>query len=270
MGLNFDNPHVEVGDRGFVFSDWRFVGVQTDRNTDRGRLYVNLNGATLELHKSRGLGDLVASGPDASDADVVLSPANGSGLTATVYRSAGAVGDGVAGPIVTVFVYLCDEQDLRAREQHVDGLLIEGERDFNNVLTQTMREFFTRFAGIFPPPPGAGHPLRWSPSIVEQGSRGEPEYTSQFFWGLNRRGAWEIVGLQNPDDYREWAIQQTLSFAYDRTARGGSSDPVFERAMAKQAMADRLFERIKPWVDVDHDRTPDRQPKVRSLRIRRG
>ena len=270
MGLNFDNPVIERGDSGAALSDWRFAGVVTDSNTDRGRLFCRLEAGNLELAVDRGFVTIVASGPDpAADGDAVLAPVGGSGLTATVYRTVS--GDISAGQVIILYVYLCDEQDLRESDELVTGLLIANEVRFDVLLRKTMREFLTRMGSIFPPPPSIGHPLRWEPPVVEHGSRGDQPWMAQFFWGLNYKGSWEVVGLQNPDDYREWAIQQTLAFGYERKARAGdASDPMFSRFVSKQRQADVLFATIKPWVDVDRDLLPDRQPKIRSQRIRRG
>jgi len=134
-----------------------------------------------------------------------------------------------------------------------------------------MREFNTRMAATFPPPVGIGDPLSWAPSGQEQGNRGLPDASAEYFWSLNRWGEWEITGLQNPGDYREWAIQQTLARVYYRKARAGDAeDPWWSRYLVAQDDADRLWGMIRPSVDVDQDGLPDRAPVVRSTRIRRG
>lgn len=270
MGLNMDNPHVETGDKTDALQDWRVRGA-TAENTDRGRLYVRKSGNDLQLFSDFDATQLVAQGVDATNADVTLSPQNASGLTVTVYRGDGVIGDGTASPYVTLYVWLCSELDLRENTDDLGGLLLKNEVDFSVPLKQTMREFLTRLSSKYPPPPGVGHPLRWAPSSVEQGSKGEQEWTAQFFWSLNRRGQFELTGLQNPGDYREWAIQQTLAKCFFRKARAHSEqDPWWTRHLAAQAVADRLWRTVKPWVDVDKDSFPDRIPVVRSLRVRRG
>ena len=272
MGMNLDNPHVETGDKNGACEDWRLRGA-TAENTDRGRLYVRSTGTLLQLFKAfgAGAGDLVAQGAEAVDADVALAEQNSSGLSGTVYRTSGIVGDGVNSPFATLYVWLCSELDLREQADDLGGLLLKNETDFSVPLKQTMREFVTRFSAKFPPPPSVGAPLRWQPSAVEQGNKGEQEYNAQFFYSLNRKGQWEITGLQNPDDYREWAIQQTLAKLYYRKVRSADpADPWWTRYLVAQEQADRLWTLIKAWVDLDQDGFPDREPKIRSIRVRRG
>ena len=37
-----------------------------------------------------------------------------------------------------------------------------------------------------------------------------------------------------------------------------------------QAQADRLWDMLHPWVDIDRDRFADRAPTTRTTRLRRG
>ena len=171
-GLNFDHPHIEVGDINDAASNWRVEGA-SHLNTDRGRLYVIRNGATLEVYKDVALSLLVASGPDAPGSDVVLTEANSSLLTVSLTRGTGDITGGTSLPRLTLWVWLCDQTDLEENEADLTGLLIRGERDFTKPLREMMRRFLTRFADVYPPPPLVGHPHRWAPPPVEQGSRGE-------------------------------------------------------------------------------------------------
>ena len=271
MSLNLDHPYVETGDKTNALSDWRVAGA-TAENTDRGRLYLRKVGGLLELHKSRDFNALVASVADAQSAFVTFVQQNNSGLSVIVFRGSGAVGDAVfPNPPVTLFIWLCSEQDLREQEDNVSGLQLDNETDLSVVLQQTMREFLTRMSGIFQPPPSLGADNRWSPSLIEAGNKGDVGHSAQFLWQLNSRGQFELTGLHNPSDYREWAIQQTLAKANYRKARAGDlNDPWWTRFVIAQQEADRLFTLIKPVVDIDQDTFPDRHLKVRSIRVRRG
>lgn len=279
MGLNLDHPHVKTGDPGGALIDWRFDGA-TDENTSRGRLYVAQGlvvPGEVELYRDRDLGpaDLVAAGPDAAviPGFVVLTERNGSGLSATIYRTSGTInGTGTPErPGMEIRVWLCSEEDLRENEDALDGLFISGEVRANVALRKTVREFLTRMAADYPPPPCSVNPILYTSPIVEGGRRGAVEWTAECFWTLNQRGQWELTGLQNPEDYREWAINQTLAFLYYRKSRAGNpNDPWFSRWQATTMEADRQWSLVKPWLDWDRDTQPDRQPRVRNVRVRRG
>lgn len=261
--MNVDNPHIETGDSTGALQDWRVRGA-TAENTDRGRLYVDKDSGNLRAFKDYGV-TLVAQGPDVANGDAVLVAQNGSGLEVTVYRNAANVVP------VTLYVWLCSEQDLRENADDLQGLLLSNETDFGVCLKQSMREFLARFSAKWPPPPSHGAPLRWSPSYLEAGSHGDQEIYASDYWSLNRRGQWEITGLQNPDDYREWGIQQTLAKIYHRRARThDESDPWFSRFISSQREANRLWKTIKANVDSNRDGIPERATKTRSVRIRRG
>lgn len=266
MSLGFDFPYARTGDPSNALSDWRLNGVG-EANTDRGRLYLKLDGSTLELYRDRdlGAGDLVASGPDASPGSRVTFTAQGSsGLSGDAYRQSGDVAN------LVLWVWLCSDRDLREFDNRVEGMLVSGQTDFALQLRATMREFLTRLASKFPPAHSVGDPNLITPG-GEPGRSGEPELYGYDFWTLNNRGAFELTGLQNPGDYRAWAVQQTLAEVYHGQANAGdATDAVFTRGLALQRQADRLWMLVRPWVDIDRNLTPERMPKTRSIRLRRG
>ena len=268
MSLVYDHPHLETGDVGSVLSSWEVEGFSISNN-DHGRVYVRDNAGTIEASKTRAFAalDLVASGPDvASGATLVLSPANGSGMTIRALRSDGSIGSSIV-----VWFFLANEGDLRRKDNQLGAMLLRGEVDFLEPMCDTMREFLARMASIYPPAPVVGYPNDLVKSSIETGTRGSPEWYAQFFWSVNTLGEFEITGLQNPGDYRIWFLNQCLALIYSRKARtGDTSDPIFSRQIAFQLEADRLWNMAKPWVDVDRNLVADRQPKVRNVRLRRG
>ena len=264
MGISLENPHVRTGDANGAIEDVRAQGASAE-NTRNGRLFLRKNGANLEAHRDRGFTSLVAQGVDATEADVVLAEQGGSGLTLTVFRTTADFG------AMVIYIWLCSEEDLRQNADQVSGLQLAGETSLEVPLRQMMREFVTRIAGTFPPPPGIARENAYVGSPVEAGNRGSVSTYSQWLWSLNRFGEWELVGLQNPGDYLEWAIQQALAKAYYRKIRvADESDPFWTKFAAAQDEGDRLWRLVKPMVDIDQDSLPDRTLKTSSLRIRRG
>jgi hypothetical protein len=269
MSLPFDHPHLETGDAGAALSGWEVDGFAVTNN-DHGRVYVRVNATTIEASRVRGswaAGDLVASGPDVTPGStLVLSPQNNSGLTIRAYRSDGEIGAGIV-----VWFFLANESDLRRKDNQLGPMLLRGEVDFLEPMRDTMREFYTRMAAVYPPPPTIGQPNDLVPSINEEGIRGKQEWYGQYFWTVNSLGEFEVTGLQNPGDFRLWFVSQCLALIYSRKARTGDlTDPIFSRQLAFQNEANRLWKLTKPWLDVDRNLVADRQPKVRNVRLRRG
>lgn len=276
MSLTFDHPHIETGDITGALSAWEVDGFGPDNN-DHGRVYIRAVGVNIEASKTRlfAPADLVASGPDVLANNVLtLSPVNNSGLTLRAFRSDGAISDSSTVPPAipfTVWLFLANEADLRRKDNQLDPMKVRGEVDFLEPMRETMREFLTRMSAIYPPPPTIGYPNDFVPSTIEGGSQGKPEWYAQFFWSVNARGEFEITGLQNPGDYRMWFLNQCLALIYSRKARtGDTTDPIYSRQIGFQMEANRLWQIVKPWVDVDRNQIGDRQPKVRNIRLSRG
>ena len=271
MGLGLDNPFVETGDRLQEFESWRLDGVN-EINSDRGRLYVISDAGTVTLYRQRPrvnvpppASEQVAAGVGGTGW-VELTAVNASGLTGLVKRNAAQTTSGIV-----VFKWLCGPDDLRRFDDLVDGLHIEGEVDWKEPLDEMMRQFLVHFASIYPPPPGVSAPLRFTATEIEDGREGTPEWAAQYFWSLSGEGEWEMTGLQNAGDYRTMAVYKTLSIIYERKARAGDgTDPVFSRMEHFKERAMKAWYETRPWVDIDGDNLPDRAPKTRTSRLRRG
>ncbi len=276
MSLTFDHPHIETGDVHGAFSCWEVEGLNHNNN-DHGRLYFRLNAGLVEASRSRqfGASDLMANGPDVPPNTVLtLNALNGSGLTIRAFRGSGTVTDATTVPPaipLTVWFFLANEADLLRKDNQLKSMLIRGEVDFLEPMRDTMREFLTRMGSVYPPPPTVGYPNDYQPTPVETNQQGKAEWYAQFFWSVNARGEFEVTGLQNPGDYRQWFLNQCLALIYSRKARiGDGTDPVYSRQVAFQVEANRLWTLVKPWVDVDRNQVADRQPKTRNVRLSRG
>ncbi len=272
MSLPFDHPHLETGDKDHAFSCWEVEGLSLNNN-DHGRVYIDSNAGTIRAAKDRSFVNVVASGPDVGvGVQLVLAPQNNSGLTIRAVRGEGAVAASIppASPM-TVWFFLANEADLRQKDNQLKTMLLRNEVNFLIPMRDTMQEFMTRMAAIYPPSPSIGHPNDLVQSQTEAGRNGSPEWYAQFFWSLSARGDFEVTGLQNPGDYRLWFLNQCLAMIYARKARTGDmSDPIYSRQVGFQFEADRLWQIVKPWVDVDRNQVGDRVPKVRNVRLRRG
>lgn len=266
MSIAADFPFVETGDNLQEFELWRLRRVD-DRNSDRGRFYVDSDSADVRLYNRRDkpASSLVAIATGTTG-QVDFVAQNNSGLEGSVFRKNGSTTGNV-----TVFHYLCGGQDIREYDDRAEEMLINGEVDFEVALRQMMRAFLLQMAAEYPPPPGVSPPLRFVQTEIEEGVRGTPEWGAQYFWSLAGNGEWEMTGLQNPSDYRNWAIYKTLELVYDRKARSGDlTDAVFARARYFEDRAMKAWKQARPWVDFDGDLLPDRQPKNRTPKLRRG
>lgn len=270
MALNFNNPFVFKGDRETQLTSWR-VSSFSDMNTDRGTVYVTSevvgSDVQVSLYSDQGQLNLVAQGQGPVDSRVTLAEQNDSEFgPASVYVNGGASG---TGRVLTLA--LASEQDLRERDDRIQGLLLDGESDFSVVLKATSRHFLTLMARRFSPHVTLGSPLRFmggSP-IVPQSKEGDPDQTSEFLWTLTGEGVFDLTGLQNPEDYREWAIYDSLSRVWRRKVRG-ADDPMLGVSEYYRGLAEHLWVDLVPWIDIDNDVLPDRPARIRSVRIRRG
>lgn len=271
MSLPLDHPFVEVGDALAQFTGWRVSGL-TDRNSSRGRLYPSADpsGADVQLsvYRDRERTELVAQGTGAVQGRVTATEANSSGLEVSAIIS-----ENTQSSVVGLFASLATFDDLRARDDRLREFLLRDppEADFREVELATLRQFYLRIQADFPPPVGVGDPLAFpgTASIVEQGRRGIPEVYAYYLWSLNTEGDWELVGLENPGDFREWAILHSLAVIWERRARS-REDPVLERAMLYHEQARSAWSLVPVLVDVDLDSLPERPVKRRTRYLERG
>ena len=268
--LNFKYPFIYKGDKESQLSGWR-VDSYTDLNTDRGKVYVDTEtvgaSTTVSVYKDADRSLLIASGSGAASTRVTLAAQNGSGFgPSSVYLN-----NTTGSSNRTLLLALATDLDLRERDDRLYGLHIEGETDFSVILVATSREFLTKTSMRYPPTVSIGAALRYpgSSPVVPPGRSGSPSYMDQYLWTLRSDGVFDLTGLQNPEDYREWAICDGLARIWRRKVRS-EEDPTLGVAVYYQRLADQYWDGIMPWVDVDHDTLPDRPARVRSVRMRRG
>lgn len=268
--LNFSHPYIYKGDREAQLSGWR-VDSFTDLNTDRGKVYVDTVSAgattTVNVYKDSDRSSLVASGAGAGLSRIALSASGGSGFgPASVYLNSTA-----SSPGRTLLLALATDLDLRERDDRLYGLHIEGETDFSVILRATAREFLTKMSMKYPPTVSVGASLKYpgASPVVPPGGSGDPSSVTQHFWTLRSDGVFDLTGLQNPEDYKEWAICDGLARIWRRKVRS-EEDPTLGVAIYYQRLADQYWHGIMPWIDVDSDTLPDRPARVRSVRMRRG
>lgn len=270
MSLPIDYPFVTVGDATPITEAWRFDGFN-DENTDRGRVYfvtANVGGEVqFSGYSDRDKTALVVQGQAAVGSRATLAEQNNSGLSGSVKVLANAVEN------ITVFVALATQKDLERREDRVSGLLGEDpfELDFSAIYHEVMREFYTNIQATFPPPSYVGDPLNFpgTAPVVTQGNRGMPEVHALFLWYQNGEGDWELKGLENPGDWRTWAILYSLHLIWDRKARSGD-DNIQARADRFLEDARRAWKKVPVMIDSDGDQVPERTVHTRTMYLERG
>lgn len=268
MGLPTRYPVIEKGDSEDQFEAWRLVGFSS-LNTEDGKLYPSSEASgddvTITLYSDFDRSVSVATGTGSVPGRITISEANDSGISGSVYANTNA-----AQAQVELVVQLCTELDLRNAEENLDGLLLEDETDFSDVLRRTAVEFYTLAQAKVPPTVTVGDDLHiMGGSSQIPGRDGQPDTIGSYLWTLNREHNWELTGLSNPEDFREWAIQEALGRIWLRKAHG-ADDPKMGRAIAYKQEADRLWGMLKLWVDADQDLSPDRPVEVKTFRIGRG
>lgn len=279
MSLVVDHPHVTIRDLNASLQAFRVVSGLSDANSDRGRVFVEIEGGGGSIivfsDKFGGTGVaektgfIVSEGPRHD-----LDETDSSGLTMSVLGK-----NDIASEAIVVYLTLAGNQDLVDHDDRIGHLLLEAdasigqtaETDFYKVLFQTSGEFYRRMKERYPPPVRTADPLRYpgTASQVEAGRKGLADIASADLWLLNDEGDWELTGLQNPGDWRQWAVYETLARIWRRKGRSGE-DAVITRSDQYQALAEIEFDRILPEVDVDRDSLPERQVKRKGRMFRRS
>lgn len=271
MSLTLDYPVAEVGDADSQLEAWRIDGAN-DSNTDRGVAYakiVNPGGGnvTVELYsdRARESSDLVASGTGSVNTRISLTSQNGSGMSGSVKAITAA-----ATSAIELVLQLATRNDIEEREDRIAQLLLEdpAENDFDTVLRATMRQFLLRIQYRFPPVPLINDPLNTFETLQPPSPRGRVERFAEVLWRRNGEENFELVGLQNPGDWKEWAILDVRARLWDR--RSDNDPTIMELKNQLMAEADRQWEIVQPWVDIGLDKSPDRIVRTKSLRIGRG
>ena len=281
MSLPRRHPIVEVGDAGAAagsdqyasgfYSAWRVDGIR-DEVSDRGALYPSFaaSGANviMSVYSDRERTQLVAqSAASAIGARVTATPMNSSRLTVSCWVESNA-----ASASVIIWVQLATLADVEEAEDDA-AAFFQGTAaiyPFAIVGRACMRQLYLNVQALYPPPQRAGAPLSLygtGPQVA--GKRGLPDRDATSFWSLNSEGDWELVGLQNIADFKEWAIAWSLGFIWKRRA-GGSDDQLLERAQGYFEDAVQQWGLLPFLVDCDGDGAPERQVRRSSGLIGRG
>lgn len=273
MALPIKYPFIKVGDSGNQLEDFRLTGF-VDANTDRGTLYVSIttsgSNAIVKFYSDMDRTVEVGTGTGPALSTITITPVGAESLAGSVYLK--ELGDN---EIIELVVSLVTEDDMNDAIDRVGELRLEEEPELDEFLViqrKVMRAFYIKMQAIFPPATGLDNPLR----LYQQGNAktpgkiGEVEIYARYLWGLNRRRRFELVGLQNPSDYKDWAITEAMWRLWDRRVEGGELDEQFQRVEELRKRAKMEFKEITPWIDVDSDGNPDRPALTSSIRIERG
>lgn len=264
-------PFIEQGDVGPLFEAWRATGFN-DSNTDRGLVYVKTVDAspnvTLQIFKDAELTQKQSEGTGLPNARITAAEFGGSGLEVSAFVRALT-----ASSTTRLWLELATMDDVMEREDDARTFLLRDppEVNFSVISLAVMRRFYLLMQADIPPPQSTADPLSFpgTSPIQISGRRGLPDVDGTLLWTLNRENDWELTGLQNAGDWKEWAITYALHWLWKR--KGGSQDdPNIARAAALLAEANDEWTIPPILVDADADRTPDREVRIRTSRLRRG
>lgn len=266
-------PHIAVGN-SVDMEAWRVTGLN-DANSDRGLLYVDAEddgagGIRIKVFSDFDKTVLVAqgNGPVGAGIRITATEQADSGLTVSVIKPDTSEITGIE-----LWVQLATLADIAEREDDARGFFLGDppEVNFDVVALATMRKFYLGMQANFPPPQRTSAPLAFLDSSPTQkaGRRGLPDSDGIDLWALNVENDWELVGLQNVGDWKEWAILWSLHLIWKRKA-GGSEDPLFIRSESYKQEAKEAWRGVPVQVDIDHDKTPDREIVVETPLLERG
>jgi len=271
MAVSQKYPFAMVGDSGGQLEDWRLDGYG-DQNTDRGVVYVKIEtsgtAVTVRLYSDEDRTNEVANGSGTAGNRVTLNAVGASGLSGSVVvNKAGSTSS------IDLIVTLVTLNDLEEAVDRVQELQLETytENNFLSIQRKVMRSFYIKLLKIYPPSPNLGDPLRfYRTRRPGPGKKGELEVYAEFLWRRNGRSRFEMVGLQNVTDYKDWAITEATWRIWDRRVEGGELDEKFQRVLQLKQQAKHEFSEVDPWIDVDRNRSADRIAKTSSIRFERG
>ena len=264
-------PIVELGDSGAgsgtgcyvsgYYSAWRVDGMR-DEVSDRGALYPSFaaNGTNVDLsvYSDPERTQLVAQGLNQDISQrVVADPVGTSRLTVSCLAESNQDSERV-----TLWVWLATLRDIEERESDAAAFFRGSAAmcPFETIALACMRQFYLNMQAIFPPPQRSGAPLALHGTGPGQiaGKRGLPDLDAVEFWSLNPEGDWELVGLQNAADFKEWAIAWCLGLIWKRQA-GSMDDPVLRRSQLYHEEAADQWNLLPFQVDFERDGSPDRE-----------
>lgn len=232
---------------------------------------VPSNIAVISLFMDRDLTLPVAAGRGYSGSRVQLRERGASTIQGSVWLSSAATG-----AIVQLYVSLASAKDTRGREDRLDEFKDEDPNevsDFEDIQRSVLRAFYLRLFAIYPPESLQGNPLSFAPEyeIQQAGIFGQVDPSSIRLWTLNVENDYELTGLQNPGDYREWAVTMFQRFAWERRIRGGELDEAQQRVNVLLTQEALAFKGVRPMIDCTQTGRPDRiAEKTGALRFRRG
>jgi len=281
MSLPLRHPIVEIGDAGAGasldcrslgnYSAWRVDGIR-DENSAWGTLYASFapNGANVDvdIYSDRERATLVAQAVNAPiTARVTAAPVGLSRLTVSCL-----VAENTASDQVAIVVQLASLEDISRREEDA-AAFFQGTAPilrFNTIAEACMRQLYLNVQATFPPPQRASAPLGlYSSNRQTAGKKGLPDVDAADFWSLNPEGDWELTGLQNVADFKEWAIAWTLAEMWERRA-GSVDDPVLARSELYRDKASEQWALLPFLVDYDGDGTPEREVRRSTPLLGRG
>lgn len=282
MSLPMDFPVVEVGDQTGFYQAWRIERLN-DTNSHRGRIYPeatqeadpqSTTGGTqirIKLFRNLERTELVAQGVGQRGTRIVIAPEEDYDVEVSVFVDLSAALPH-SGQVV-VFGALAGIRDIEGAEDRLPAMRLRNpvEVDFDTIRLRVMQAFYRKFQALFPPPVSMSGPLDFAGSspLQLQGKSGLPDITAVDLWRMNNEGDYELVGLQNPGDYREWYVMQVLADIWRRKA-GSEADPAFQKALFYDEKAKMAFKEVFPQVDIDRDGRPERPVRRRTGSMRRG
>jgi hypothetical protein len=228
--------------------------------TFRGMLFVSIAATTVKLYRDidRGGSDEVASGTHAAPTDwtkVTLAAVNASGITGSCYIKYSAVD-----AAIEVWPAFNTDTELQALNINIaDWPATEGT-SFATQHQKAAEDFVRLMRQKIPPTPQR--------ILGRSATLGTSRGDLSSIWRVNSVGDYEMVRLQNLDDYREWALHHVNALIYASPNRIlPEEEQAALRDQEKQAAAE-AFAEVIPLVDWDADLDADEE--LPRFRISRG
>lgn len=254
------------GDANAQLERFSFPSGITASNTYRGMLFGEITATLIKLYKdpARGASSLVLQGThgqtlastNTTYSSVTLTAQNSSGIAdSTVYFCGKAATDDWE-----VWPSLTTDTELDNMAISFSTLYRQGTTTFYTQHKEVMEEFVHLMRQRVPPMPGRD---------LER-NIGTRRNDLANVWRVNSVGDYELVRLQNVDDYaRGWARWKAIEYILNSATRLLPDEETQLRYIADaREQAQQGWARIVPLVDEDHDLDADAE--VRRFKIRRG
>lgn len=254
-----DYPCIELGDVGNRLQSWRWAGASRS-NTNRRRVYIDLAesfGDALVIAYSdkartnvvaQGIGALSVSG--GTTTRIELAEVDGSGLTMSVFAFSFE-----SNTNIILHLALCGDRDIEDAEDYADAFQHEApnEQGFDAMHRVVTRAFTRQLYAAWRPRQLSSHELDTAPSSIPLAGTAIADYRARFLWSINADGDWEITGLENPDDFVDFAILLTLAEGYRRRSGLGNEEQRQLRGDLLERRAWQTFRKSPIEVDEDGD-----------------